>query len=131
MVDFLLPPAGHTVATVLLSLNLISQPRTALSATCTGARPWDRLDPKLRNVLAMSVAQDQEVILEVNDLRTYFLNRTSTVKAVDGISFNLHRGETLGIVGESGCGKTGSDRSIAFPAGGVAGDLVPQRRGRL
>ena len=54
----------------------------------------------------MSVAQDQEVILEVNDLRTYFLNRTSTVKAVDGISFNLHRGETLGIVGESGCGKT-------------------------
>jgi ABC-type dipeptide/oligopeptide/nickel transport system ATPase component len=54
----------------------------------------------------MSTAQEQDTILEVNDLRTYFFNRNSTVKAVDGISFNLRQGETLGIVGESGCGKT-------------------------
>ena len=71
----------------------------------------------------MSVAQDQEVILEVNDLRTYFLNRTSTVKAVDGISFNLHRGETLGIVGESGCGKTVTALSLLR--------LVPQPAGKI
>lgn len=51
-------------------------------------------------------AAENPVILEVNDLRTYFFNRTSTVKAVDGINFNLRQGETLGIVGESGCGKT-------------------------
>jgi len=47
-----------------------------------------------------------EIVLEVEDLRTYFRTRFGTVKAVDGVSFNLRRGETLGIVGESGCGKS-------------------------
>ncbi len=47
-----------------------------------------------------------DVVLEVQDLRTYFRTRWGTVKAVDGISFDLRRGETLGIVGESGCGKS-------------------------
>ncbi|MQG54595.1 MAG: ABC transporter ATP-binding protein [SAR202 cluster bacterium] len=47
-----------------------------------------------------------DVILEVNDLQTYFFNRRGVTKAVDGISFSLRQGETLGIVGESGCGKT-------------------------
>ena len=52
------------------------------------------------------------VILEVEDLHTYFFNRTNTVKAVDGVSFFLRQGETLGIVGESGCGKTMTARSL-------------------
>ena len=47
-----------------------------------------------------------DVVLEVNDLHTYFFNRRGVTKAVDGISFTLRQGETLGIVGESGCGKT-------------------------
>jgi oligopeptide/dipeptide ABC transporter ATP-binding protein len=47
-----------------------------------------------------------KVVLEVKDLYTYFFNRWGTVKAVDGVSFSLRQGETLGIVGESGCGKT-------------------------
>ena len=47
---------------------------------------------------------DTETVLTVEDLRTYFTTRWGTVKAVDGISFDLRKGETLGIVGESGCG---------------------------
>lgn len=47
-----------------------------------------------------------EVALEVRDLHTYFFNRRGVQKAVDGVSFLLHRGETLGLVGESGCGKS-------------------------
>ncbi len=50
--------------------------------------------------------QNGNVVLQVNDLRTYFFNRWGVVKAVDGITFSLKEGETLGIVGESGCGKT-------------------------
>jgi len=47
-----------------------------------------------------------DVILEVEDLHTYCFTRFGTVKAVDGVSFSLRQGEVLGIVGESGCGKT-------------------------
>src|SRR2546428_7250685 len=47
-----------------------------------------------------------DVILEVEDLHTYCFTRWGVVKAVDGVSFYLREGEALGIVGESGCGKT-------------------------
>src|SRR5262249_58444079 len=45
-------------------------------------------------------------LLEVNDLKTYFRTDDGIVKAVDGISFSVEKGKTLGIVGESGCGKS-------------------------
>ncbi len=51
-------------------------------------------------------------ILSVKDLKLYFKTRKGTVKAVDGVSFELRRGETLAIVGESGCGKTSLARAI-------------------
>ena len=47
-----------------------------------------------------------DVVLDVDDLHTYCFTRWGVVKAVDGVSFSLRQGETLGIVGESGCGKT-------------------------
>lgn len=52
------------------------------------------------------------VLLEVDDLRTYFPLDEGTVRAVDGASFTLYRGETLGVVGESGCGKSVMARSV-------------------
>ena len=51
-------------------------------------------------------------LLEVNDLRTYFKTREGDVRAVDGVSFAVERGRTLGIVGESGCGKSVTALSI-------------------
>jgi ABC-type dipeptide/oligopeptide/nickel transport system ATPase component len=45
-------------------------------------------------------------LLEVNNLRTHFPTRAGLVRAVDGVSFYLDRGELLGLVGESGCGKS-------------------------
>jgi oligopeptide transport system ATP-binding protein len=60
-----------------------------------------------------------ETLLEVRDLVKHFpvsggvlSKRTGNVRAVDGVSFDLHRGETLGLVGESGCGKTTTGRCI-------------------
>jgi len=60
----------------------------------------------------MSGNQSLTPILEVRDLRTHFFADEGVVKAVDGASFVLHAGRTLGIVGESGCGKSVTARSI-------------------
>ena len=51
-------------------------------------------------------------LLEVQDLKTYFYTREGVVQAVDGVSFNVEKGQTLGIVGESGCGKSVTVLSI-------------------
>ena len=59
----------------------------------------------------------KEYLIEVEDLKQYFpiktgLFQTTPLKAVDGVSFYIKPGETLGLVGESGCGKTTVGRSI-------------------
>ncbi len=54
----------------------------------------------------------QEKLLEVQGLQTYFFTDEGISKAVDGIDFSVHRGETLGLVGESGCGKSMTSLSI-------------------
>jgi oligopeptide/dipeptide ABC transporter ATP-binding protein len=62
-------------------------------------------------------------LLKVDDLKAYFFSRRGVAKAVDGVSFSLHSGETLGLVGESGCGKTITSLSIMR--------LLPQPTGKI
>ena len=75
---------------------------------------------------------DHNVLIEVTDLKTYFFLDEGIVKAVDGVDFHINRGETLGVVGESGCGKSITARSVMriVPRPGriVEGKILLHRR---
>lgn len=64
-----------------------------------------------------------EALLDINDLKTYFTSKKRTVPAVDGVSFQIKKGETVALVGESGCGKSVTSLSIM--------GLVPQPEGKI
>ena len=68
-------------------------------------------------------APESRALLEVDGLQTFFFTRSGVLKAVDGLSFSLARGETLAVVGESGCGKSMAALSVMR--------LVPDPPGRI
>ena len=79
-----------------------------------------------------AASANDDILLEVKDLKMYFpvssgmlfQRTTAYVKAVDGISFTVRRGETLGLVGESGCGKTTTGRCILQLYKPTAGQVI-------
>ncbi|MEA2882389.1 MAG: peptide/nickel transport system ATP-binding protein [Bradyrhizobium sp.] len=72
---------------------------------------------------AANAAMPAQPVLQVDGLKTYFFTRSGAVKAVDDVSFSVKRGETLAIVGESGCGKSVTALSLMR--------LVPDPPGRI
>jgi oligopeptide/dipeptide ABC transporter ATP-binding protein len=73
--------------------------------------------------MALETTQTNGNLLEVHDLKTYFYTEDGVVKAVDGVDFAVKRGEVLGLVGESGCGKSVTSFSIMRLVG-VPGKIV-------
>jgi oligopeptide/dipeptide ABC transporter ATP-binding protein len=77
----------------------------------------------------------KDTLLEVNNLKTYFYTEDGVVKAVDGVDFTVGRGEVLGLVGESGCGKSVTSlsimRLIGVPGKVVEGTIMFEGRNLL
>ncbi len=95
-------------------------------------RPRRRARPVTENEIDKAVedAKPAQPILEVKDLRTYFpirkgvlKRKVGDLKAVDGVSFKLARGETLGVVGESGCGKSTMLRTVIRLVSATSGSV--------
>jgi oligopeptide transport system ATP-binding protein len=68
---------------------------------------------------------EKEKLLEIKNLKQYFNGGTSNeVRAVDGVSFDIYKGETLGLVGESGCGKSTTGRTIINLYNATSGEVL-------
>ncbi len=84
-------------------------------------------EPQAR-IVPQPATQEKDIFLHVQGLKTYFFTDDGVVHAVDGVDFSLRRGETLGIVGESGCGKSVTSLSIMrlidAPGQIVAGQVI-------
>lgn len=76
----------------------------------------------------MIIRENKEKVLQVKNLKTYFFTENGVVKAVDGVDFEIYQGETLGLVGESGCGKSITAFSILrlldYPGKTVEGEII-------
>lgn len=68
---------------------------------------------------------EREVLIEVKDLKKYFkVGRNAFLKAVDGVNFKIYKGETLGLVGESGCGKTTCGKTVMGLYDATGGQVI-------
>ncbi len=81
------------------------------------------------------MTKQKDTLLEVHNLKTYFYTEDGVVKAVDGVDFTVGRGEVLGLVGESGCGKSVTSlsimRLIGIPGKVVEGEIIFEGRNLL
>jgi oligopeptide/dipeptide ABC transporter ATP-binding protein len=103
------------VATGIYVIAIVATLRIQLVSTAS-----EKMEDRFRSVLKPyeevqlqeTMAVGRESILDVQDLTTYFYTEEGVVKAVEGVSFKIYEGETLGLVGETGCGKSVTALSI-------------------
>ena len=78
------------------------------------------------------MADNNNILVQVNDLKIHFFTNEGTVRAVDGVTFNIHSGKTLCMVGESGCGKSVTARALLQivhrPGKIVDGNIILHRK---
>ena len=84
----------------------------------------------------MSKDNAEDLILEIKNLKTHFMLETGTIRAVDGVDLTISRGKTLGVIGESGCGKSVTAHSIlrltpSPPGKIVDGEILLHRDGEV
>lgn len=71
------------------------------------------------------MSENREVLIEVKDLKKHFtVGKNAVLKAVDGVDFKIYRGETLGLVGESGCGKTTCGKTVMGLYQATSGEVI-------
>src|SRR5262245_31093330 len=92
--------------------------------------PWTPIVDNREENEAMS--QNNDLLVEVKHLRIQFPVRDGVVKAVDGATFDIRRGQTLGIIGESGCGKSIAAKAllnmVPKPGRIVEGEIIFHRK---
>ena len=109
-------------------------------ASAVGSKEMMTGVPLPASAPSIATASEEEtarspVVLDVRDLKTYFFTYDGVVKALDGVSFKIRKGETLGLVGETGCGKSVTafsiTRLITDPPGRVMSGKVLYRGANL
>ena len=110
------------------TLTFFRSDYNSTSTLIPGRWPPRRLRPSLKRLVIGENINMATNLLEVNNLKTYFFTRGGVVKAVDDVSFTMKPGETLGVVGESGCGKSVTAlsvmRLVANPPGKIVGGEI-------
>ena len=107
---------GHSVACYAEKAQLAGQAATSIASQVRAAQERVSVTSSHKDGSSLS---DDDLVLDVRNLKMYFpllrgvaRRKVGEVKALDGISFKVRRGETLGLVGESGCGKTTTGRCV-------------------